>query len=111
MVENYVGNIRSISHDDNRAVTIERQVSLFELACHLLRDLCIERHVAKRMNLGGLSMSPERELDFQLDGNASDFANELLLTAKISFLEVYRLRRERILPLEPSAYVCRSFLQ
>jgi hypothetical protein len=50
-------------------------------------------------------------LDFQLDGNPSDFATELLLTAKIPLLEVYRLHCERILPLEPSTYVCRSFLQ
>jgi hypothetical protein len=46
-IENYIGNIRLICHGDNRAVTVERQVSRFELARHLFRNLCIERHIAR----------------------------------------------------------------
>jgi hypothetical protein len=110
-VENYIGNARSICHGDNRAVTDKREASRFELARHLLRDLYTERRIAKRVNLGGLSLSSGSELDFQFAGNASDFAIKLLLIAKIPLLEVYRLHRERILPLEPSTYVCISFLQ
>jgi hypothetical protein len=67
--------------------------------------------MAKRVNLGGLSLSSESVLDFQFDRNPSDFAIELLLTAKILLLEVYRLHREWILSLELSTYVCRSLLQ
>jgi hypothetical protein len=110
-VENHIGNIRSNCHGDNQAVTVERQVSRIELMSHLLQDLCIERHITGRVNLGGLSLSSGSELDFQLDENLSDFAIELLLTAKSPLLEVYRLHRGPILPLEPSTHLCRSFLK
>jgi hypothetical protein len=56
-------------------------------------------------------LSSGSELDFQLDVNHSDFAIELLLTAKIPPMKVYRLHHERILPFEPNTYICRSFLQ
>jgi hypothetical protein len=51
------------------------------------------------------------ELDFHPDGNPSDFAIELLLTAKIPLLEVYWLRHQRIHLFDPSTYVYRLFLQ
>jgi hypothetical protein len=35
-IENYVGNIQSICHDDKLAITVEHQVSRIELASHLL---------------------------------------------------------------------------
>jgi hypothetical protein len=63
-VKSYIGNTQSICHGDNQAVTVERQVSRFELARHLLRDLCIEQHIAKWVNLDGLSLSSASELDF-----------------------------------------------
>jgi hypothetical protein len=76
MVENHVGNTRSTCHGDHRAVIVTHQVSRFELGRHLLRDLCIERHIAKRVNLGGASLKSGSQLNFHVDGNPSDFAIE-----------------------------------
>jgi hypothetical protein len=109
--ENYIGNIRSICHGDNRAKTVRRQVSRFELSRRLLSELSIERHIAKRVNLGGVALKIKSDVQFSLDGNPSDFAMELLYAAKIPLHEVSQLNRERVLPLDPESYIHRGFIE
>jgi hypothetical protein len=89
--ENYIGNIRSTCHGDNRPVTVSRQISRFELTCRLLSEPLIERHIAKRVNLGGVSVTTKSDLHFSLDGSSADFAIELLLTVWIPLHEISRL--------------------
>jgi hypothetical protein len=59
--EDYIGNIRSICHGANRPVTVSRQISRFELARKLLSELSIECHIAKHVNLGGVSVTTKSD--------------------------------------------------
>jgi hypothetical protein len=76
-----------------------------------LSHLSIERHIAKRVNLGGVIVKRQSDLDFSLEGNSADFAMELLVASGIPLREVFRLNREGTLPLDPDTYVCRSFVE
>jgi hypothetical protein len=55
--ENFIGSVRSICHGDNRLDDVQHQVARFEFARSLLSVLGIERIIAKRVNLGGISMA------------------------------------------------------
>jgi hypothetical protein len=108
--ENYISNIRSICHGDNRSVTGTRQISRFELARRLLSELSIDRHITKRVNLGGVSVTAKSDLQFSLDGSPADFAIELLLTAGIPLHEISRLNQARIYPLNPDSHMPKFYL-
>jgi hypothetical protein len=90
-------------------VTVSRQISRFELARRLLSELSIECHIAKRVNLGGVSVTAKSDLQFTLDGRPADFAIELLLTAGIPLYEISRLNQARIYPLHTDSHMPKFF--
>jgi hypothetical protein len=86
-------------------VTVSRQISRFELARRLSSEFSIERHIAKRVNLGGVSVRTKSDLQFSLDGSPADFVIELLLTPGILLPEISRLNQARIYPLHPDSHM------
>lgn len=82
--ENFIGNVRTICHGDHRWCTVLHQLARFEVARSLLTTLGIERKIAKRVNLGGISLGRTDVVDVVLEGTSSDFAAELLAFAGIS---------------------------
>jgi hypothetical protein len=76
--ENFIGNIRSICHCDNRIDNVEHQVARFELARSQLCGIGVERKIAKRVNLGGISFRRGEGVEMELQGTPASFAAELL---------------------------------
>jgi hypothetical protein len=79
------------------------QLRLFdnEIDLNSLADYClssIDRHVSKRVNLGGVSLGFKSESKFALDKNPTDFAMEPLLAARIPLSEIVHLNPPRITP-------------
>jgi hypothetical protein len=81
--ENFIGHIRSIAHGDHRFGNVKHQVARFELARAKMCELGIERKVAKRVNLGGISLGRDDCVDLELEGTATGFAADLVKLAGI----------------------------
>jgi hypothetical protein len=106
--DNYFGNFRMICQGDNRVATVRRQLSRFELAQHLLSTISIERHIAKRANLGGVALTRESDDNFAYEWSLNDFAIELLMAAGVSVQEFYRMKI--LLDVNLEEYLFRRFV-
>jgi hypothetical protein len=80
--ENSIGNIRSICQGDNRTDNVEHQVARFKLARSKLAGMEVERKIAKRVNLGAISLGRSDAVEIALDGTPASFAAELLKFSK-----------------------------
>jgi hypothetical protein len=76
--ENSIGSIRSICHGDNRLDNVQHQVARFEFARSRLSVLGVERKIAKRVNLGGMSTARSDGVEMVLEGTSASFAANLL---------------------------------
>jgi hypothetical protein len=75
---NFIGSVRSICHGDNQLDNVEHQMSRSEFARSRLSVLGVERKIAKRVNLGGISMARSVGIEMVLEGTSASFAAELL---------------------------------
>jgi hypothetical protein len=76
--ENFIGRVRSTCHGNNRLDNVQHQVARFEFARSQLSVLGIERKIAKRFNLGGISTVRSDGVEMVIEGILTYFAAELL---------------------------------
>jgi hypothetical protein len=76
--ENFIGSAHSICHGDNRLDDIQHQMVRFEFARSRLSVLGVESKIAKRVNLGGISIVRSDRVEMLLEGTSAFFAAEFL---------------------------------
>jgi hypothetical protein len=91
--ENVIGKIRSIAHGDHQFENGTHQVAQFELARAKMSQLRIEKKIAKRFNLGRISLGTDDCIDLELEGTSTCFAVDLMKLAGRTDLTVGRILR------------------